>query len=347
MIRTLTVALLSLLSASAFNHLLHDRDHYEEKFVDYLKQYKIETKDGEDFVHKLQNFAWNLDFIEKHNASPEAKNYRVGVNQFTHLSSDEFAAYFGGKKKPLPPKGSKERPHAPNVHRAPLNSSSYPDSWDWTPTAVTPVQNQGQCGSCWSFSTAGALEGAQYISSGILPSFSEQNLVSCASVDFGCNGGYVDATFQWTQQNGGLCNLADYPYTSGNGVTGVCKQSSCTLNTQAIPTSYTDVTKNNDDALHSAIYQQPTSVLIQANQPGFQMYSSGVFTGNCGDDLDHAVLAVGYGTDASSGLPYYKIKNSWGVTWGESGYILLAVGDYNNGAGQCGVLSGPPSYPTM
>eukprot|EP00605_Chrysophyceae_sp_TOSAG23-4_P001627 GSChrysophyteH1.ASY1.ANO1.1787.1 assembled CDS len=162
----------------------------------------------------------------------------------------------------------------------------------------------------------------------------------------GCNGGLMDNAFDWAAKNGGVCTEADYPYTSGTTKkAGTCDQSQCTKNANVAPKSHTDVKKNSDDAMMSALAQQPVSIAIQADQKDFQLYTSGVFTGDCGAQLDHGVLAVGYGTQ--SGTDFYKVKNSWGETWGDAGYILLGRGSqYNNGAGQCGMLSSA-SYPNL
>lgn len=288
----------------------------------------------------LKKFAANVDFIAEHNASPDGKKFTMKMNQFGHMSFEEWTAAmrFG--------LGVPERSASANIHTA-ANATATPDSVDWTTKgAVTPVKNQGTCGSCWSFSTTGALEGAYQIKYGNLESFSEQNLVDCDNVDAGCNGGLMDNAFKWTQSNGGLCTEADYPYTSGTTQkAGTCAQSSCTLNKNVAPKSYTDVSKNSDDALMSALALNPVSVAIQANQPAFQFYSSGVMTGKCGTRLDHGVLAVGYGT-YTDGTDYYKVKNSWGETWGMDGYILLERGIDQRG-GQCGILMGPPSYPVL
>jgi len=216
--------------------------------------------------------------------------------------------------------------------------------------AVTGVKDQGQCGSCWSFSTTGALEGAYEIKYGTLNSYSEQNLVDRdnkqnGGKDSGCNGGLMDYAFSWTQKNGGICTEAAYPYTSGTTKTaGTCQQSKCTKDPKVAPKSFTDVAKNSDSALMSAIAKQPVSIAIEADQQAFQLYKSGVFTAACGTNLDHGVLAVGYGTQ--SGQDYYKVKNSWGTSWGMNGYILLARG-VSQTQGQCGILSGPPSYPNL
>ncbi len=161
----------------------------------------------------------------------------------------------------------------------------------------------------------------------------------------GCNGGMMDDAFTWAGKNGGVCTEQDYPYTSGTtGKTGTCQQSSCSKVSTSAPKSHTDVQVDSDSALMSALVQQPVSVAIEADQKAFQLYSSGVLTAACGTNLDHGVLAVGYGT--LNGVDYYKVKNSWGTSWGMDGYILLERG-VSQKQGQCGILSGPPSYPNM
>ena len=158
----------------------------------------------------------------------------------------------------------------------------------------------------------------------------------------------MDRAFTYVENTGGLCSEVDYPYTSGTtGKDGTC-ETTCSIDTKLKIVSHTDVQTNSDSALMSALAKTTVSVAIQANQPAFQSYKSGVLTGTCGANLDHGVLAVGYGTDTDSGLDYYKVKNSWGTSWGEKGYVLIQKGGtQNNGAGQCGILSGPPSYPNM
>ena len=155
----------------------------------------------------------------------------------------------------------------------------------------------------------------------------------------------MDNAFSWTKTNGGLCTESGYPYTSGTtGQKGTCL-TTCSKNANIAPKSFTDVTRNSDSALMTAIAKQPVSIAIQANQPDFQLYKSGVLTGKCGTNLDHGVLAVGYGT--LDGKDYYLVKNSWGDSWGQNGYILLARGSlYNNGNGQCGMLL-QGSYPVL
>ena len=202
------------------------------------------------------------------------------------------------------------------------------------------MKNQGQCGSCWAFSTTGSLEGAWFIATGDLSPLSEQQLVDCDTVDSGCNGGLMDNGFAFAEKNA-MCTEDSYSYTARKGT---CKASSCTVGlAQGSVTGYKDVSTDSEQALMSAVAQQPVSIAIEADQSSFQSYSSGVLTASCGTKLDHGVLAVGYGTDV--GTDYWKVKNSWGSSWGEQGYVRLQRG--KGGAGECGLLAGPPSYPVV
>jgi len=204
---------------------------------------------------------------------------------------------------------------------------------------VSEVKNQGQCGSCWAFSTTGSLESAYAIKNGKITEFSEQQLVDCDhNGDQGCNGGLMDNAFGWIEKNGGLCTEDDYRYT---GTGGMCKKS-CKLVDGSAPTKFTDVGHTDKD-LMAALAQQPVSVAIEADQLAFQLYSGGVLTGRCGTNLDHGVLAVGYGTDNKQ--DFYKVKNSWGTSWGEKGFFRLARGVSQRG-GQCGILEAA-SFPTL
>ena len=155
----------------------------------------------------------------------------------------------------------------------------------------------------------------------------------------GCNGGLMDDAFEYVANTSGLCTEEEYAYTAKDGT---CKASTCGTKIDPI-TSYTDVDPKNASTLEAAVAQHPVSIAIEADQISFQFYHSGVFDGKCGDNLDHGVLLVGYGTD--QGMDYWKIKNSWSTSWGEDGYIRICRNcNKNDGAGECGILLSP-SYP--
>lgn len=336
------IAASALAAALAAN--VHDRAYYEAKFFGWMSEHKVEIGSGELFVKMIENFANNDDIIEKHNSAKSS--YKLGHNQFSHMSSEEYKAYVN--KGGIMTKDATQKPAY--IHEAPKLRSSLAAEIDWSEKgAVTPVKDQGQCGSCWAFSTTGAIEGAYFNKYGTLESFSEQELVDCDNLkhhfglDKGCSGGLMDHAFNWIKKNDGICTEAAYPYTSGTTKTeGTCTET-CTKNAKAAPSSYVDVEKNSDSAFMSALNLGPVAIAIQADEAAFQLYKSGVLTAACGTTLDHGVLAVGYGT--LDGIDYYKVKNSWGPTWGLGGYILLERG-VSQKEGQCGLLSSA-SYPLL
>ena len=277
----------------------------------------------------------NLARIVSHNAA--GHNWTMAVNKFADLTADEFAARYVGGLQTVP---EADENSTGSYYRR-LRGLKIPASVDWVAAgAVTPVKNQGQCGSCWSFSTTGAVEGAHFLKTGELVSLSEQQLVDCSTAqgNDGCNGGLMDYAFEYIIANGGLTTEANYPYTATDGI---CNKTAA-HQVAATISSYQDVTPNSEAALEAAIAQQPVSVAVEADQSSFQFYSSGVMTAACGTQLDHGVLAVGYGTLGSQA--YYKVKNSWGADWGMNGYILLGRGSAFNPAGQCGIQM-QPSFP--
>jgi len=308
-----------------------------DRFEDFTHHFQKTYANAEEESYRKGIFEANVEFVKSENA--RQSEYELGVNQFADLLVHEWTAQYFGMARPEKPFGD-----VPYLGRHQISNETLPSSVDWTTKgAVTPVKNQGQCGSCWAFSATGAMEGAYEIATGKLVSISEQQLVDCAQAEGeqGCNGGLMDGAFTYAKKTG-MCTESSYAYKASGGT---CTASSCTKAFDAgVVTGYKDVSRNNEQALMSAVAQQPTSIAIEADRSVFQLYKSGVLSGMCGSRLDHGVLAVGYGT-AINGGDYWKVKNSWGPTWGDNGYVLLKRG--KGRAGECGLLAGPPSYPIV
>jgi len=308
---------LAVVAVSALEPL--SQAEYEREFVAFVSTYnKAYTADA--FFYRFGVFKRALDLIREHNS--KGLSWTMGVNQFTDMTSEEFSAFVGQFPRPAV---SNALPFVSDPNFV------APDSIDWIAKgAVVPVKDQGQCGSCWAFSTIGAIEGWNFLKNGQLVSLSEQQLVDCSKdVCYGCQGGWPYKALEYAEKNG-VCGETAYPYTARDGQ---CKDSQCTpvIKPGAI-TSYTNVT--DEDAMLEALAKGPVSVLVEADRSAFQYYHSGILDdASCGTQIDHAILAVGYGTEG--GKPYWNIKNSWGTSWGAKGYIRFV-----RGKNQCGISGG-------
>ncbi|XP_057949704.1 zingipain-2-like [Malania oleifera] len=305
---------------------------YERWLADHRKTYNGLGEKQERF----QIFKDNLRFIEEHNALN--RSYKVGLNRFADLTNEEFRSmYLGGNymRSFAKSRGSSSSRYA---FRA---GDELPESVDWRAKgAVNPVKDQGQCGSCWAFSTIAAVEGINQIVTGKLVSLSEQELVDCDTLyNSGCNGGVMDYAFEFIIGNGGINTEQNYPYTAADGS---CDESLMRAKAASID-GFEDVPPFDEKSLKKAVANQPVSVAINAGGRAFQLYDSGVFTGECGTELDHGVAAVGYGTE--NGKDYWIVRNSWGAGWGETGYIRMQRNLAENSFGKCGIAM-QPSYPT-
>jgi len=263
------------------------------------------------------------------------KSYTLGINKFADMEHSEFVDTFNGLKRSNTTHLDRATYLSPNV------PFTLPDTVDWRNQGyVTPVKNQGHCGSCWSFSATGALEGQTFRKTGKLISLSEQNLVDCSRKygNNGCEGGLMDYAFQYIKDNKGIDTEVSYPYEAKDAK---CRYSPGTSG--ATDAGFVDVPSADESKLQEAVATiGPISVAIDASHPSFQLYHTGVYDEpQCNpQNLDHGVLAVGYGT--LNGHDYWLVKNSWGTTWGEQGYVMMSRNKNN----QCGIASAA-SYPLV
>lgn len=300
-----------------------------------------ETEQEEQLRFKI--FENNVAYIDKINS--ENRTFKLEVNAFSDLEAFEFAAKYTGLRR------ESIFEEVPNLgyHTAGAEEPLV-DRLDWREQgAVTPIKNQGQCGSCWAFSAIGTLEGAYQLSSGKLVSLSEQQLVNCAHGTpgkpcLGCMGGNMDMGLKYAMGTH-ICTEDSFKYRGWLGMAEGCgKVQQCDV---GIPdgavTGYKEVNHNSMADLISAVQLVPVSIGIEADQAAFQHYKSGVLDGQCGSKVDHGVLAIGFGTDPAGG-DYWLVKNSWGASWGENGAIRIKRGA--PAPGECGILS-QPCYPVI
>jgi cathepsin L len=334
---TVALVVVSVLFGVAAAFLPHPTPNFANSYLTFkswMRQHGKQYDSFEESMTRFDIFKQNLEFIEKHNS--ENHGFQVALNKYADLTNDEFRSLMNGLKVSKIPEVNAEDFSVP--------VDSLPSSVNWvTKGAVTPVKNQGQCGCCWSFSATGSMEGAYAIATGNLVSLSEQNLVDCSSSygNQGCNGGVMDYAFEYVIANKGIDTESSYPYLG-------YQENTCKFNRNnvgATISSYTDVTSGSEPALQTAVANVgPVSIGIDASGSAFQFYSGGVYYNpDCSStNLDHGVLAVGYGVDSSSGADYWLVKNSWGTDWGINGYIMMARNRNNN----CGVAT-MASYPVV
>ena len=307
------------------------QDQSITQFSNFIKNYNKDYSDSE-LVYRLSVFSENLKMINDHNVA--GHSWTMGVNQFADLTSEEFKT----QHTCLNRQSQVFRKSYLNFIENNLDED-LPESFDWVEKgAVTGVKDQGQCGSCWAFSSIGSIEGAYFLSSGKLVSLSESQLVDCSSSygNQGCNGGLFVPSFEYAEVTP-ICSEQDYPYVA---VDGKCKQ--CTGVTKV--DSYVEVSANSEIALQQALLKNPVSVAVVANGLVWQFYNSGIVSSGCpSTQIDHGVILTAYGTD--NGQDFWKIKNSWGNLWGENGFIRLARNVTQEG-GMCGITS-MASYPVI
>lgn len=305
---------------SLFNSInsLQLNSSYMNKYNQYLIDYKkVFSYDN------FNNFKNNIILIEENNKKD--LSYKLEINYFTDTDIISNNNYYYNKEG----------------NYTIDDNIIVPNSIDWREkNAVTNVKNQGNCGSCWSFSATGAIEGINAIKNNKLLNISEQELIDCSGNygNNGCEGGSMQSAFKYVIDNG-ICSEKEYPYTAIDGQCQDCKKITNISN-------YQEIVSNNEKILKRVVSQQPVSVAIQANLKSFQLYSQGVYSDpECGNQLDHGVLIVGYGYDVFHQMDYWIIKNSWGEEWGENGYVRLQR-NIDKPQGLCGIAM-QPSIPDI
>ncbi|KAH0453777.1 hypothetical protein IEQ34_018101 [Dendrobium chrysotoxum] len=288
---------------------------YATRFALFAKRYGRSY----DSVHELRRrfgiFKENFEQIKATNR--KGLSYSLAVNHFADLTWEEFRASW---------LGASQNCSAALKPNHILNKKKLPKEKDWRKDGiVSPVKNQGNCGSCWAFSATGAIEAAYTQLTGKAISLSEQQLIDCSLKynNFGCAGGYPSQAFQYIKDNGGIEAEKTYPYLAADG--------KCRFKKENVR-----VKGDEDELKHAVGNVRPVTVGMEV-VPDFRFYKKGVFSSDtCSsspDDLNHAVLVIGYGVE--EGIPYWLIKNSWGKRWGDNGFFKIELGKNMCGVATC------------
>jgi C1A family cysteine protease len=301
------------------------------KFSEFQSKYTRSYASQDEREHRFRIFSDNM----KKSADLERlnPNARFGMNQFSDLSHEEFSSKylmsvdFSKYVAPKPLDLTLEQ------HAKVEGCSPDPTNFDWFACgACTPIYNQGQCGSCWAFSATETIESYLFLGGQALQSLAVEQIVSCdtAGEDQGCGGGFPTGAYSYVESAGGIEPYNDYPYIAEGGEAGSCNFNSADI--------VADVTSYNTVSGETGLYKQmssqsggPVSVCVDASS--WQNYEGGVLS-SCGTDVDHCVQATGYANYGESGA-YWIVRNSWGASWGQAGFIwieigqdLCAIGDY-------------------
>jgi len=313
--RAALFCLLVLVGAS-FAHDLALKSMVKE-WKEFKRIYDKSYETKADELYRFGVFARNMEISQQLNEAPGNKA-EYGMTQFSDLTPEEFAATY-----------LTFRPNNITRDTTPMTSNGMtatpPCSINWSDKgATTPIYNQGQCGSCWAFSATEQIESMFYLGgAGALTQLSMQQITSCDKTSLGCNGGNPSSAYNYVENAGGIETYASYPYTSGNGVTGTCKFSASKVFAKVTSWKYISQSASGEAAMASTVCStSPLSICVDAST--WQNYRGGIVTSNCGTQLDHCVQAVGLVQNGNP--PYWVVRNSWGVTWGERGFIYLEYG---------------------
>lgn len=306
-------------------------------FQRFQNMYRVVYAHKDEQMERFRIFRENLEFIHTHNQNAN-RTFTLGITQFADLTTEEFIT------RNLGTFVAPARVTCTDMPIEDIDSENEAEV-DWRDRGVVnPVKDQGQCGSCWAFAATSVAESAWAIHVEELLVLSEQELVDCSSgrpyFNLGCNGGNIDSAFEYQLKNGQTLD-ANYPYTSGK--TSVKNDQCMSSSSGEVGPTFSEcfhVTPFDQVALARAVQDTPVAVAIEADTKYFQLYTSGILTGDaCGTELDHAVVIVGYGVDGE--VPYWTVRNSWGASWGEDGYVRIGRSNSRSDAGVCGIATMP------
>lgn len=308
-------------SSSSILHkfLMQILAHEQKAFLSWMRE-TGNMFTGDEYHGRLGIWLNNKRYVQQHNAGNFG--FLLAMNHLAHLTPAEYKSLLG------------LRPYR-RENTAKVSDYAPPKSIDWREKGVVnPVKDQGQCGSCWAFSAIQAMESVWAINHNTLYSLSEQNMVDCCYLCMGCAGGIMDLAYKYAknEQGGKFMTEADYPY---HAIREECKFDKSKA-VDAVVTGFMDIAVTSERDLAAKVAQYgPAAIGIDASQTSFHLYSSGIYDDpHCTPmNIDHGVGCVGYGSE--NGVNYWIVRNSWGPTWGEKGYIRM-VKDKDN---QCGEAS--------
>ena len=297
-----------------------------QQFQKFIKKYQKKYTSIDEFLARYEVFRRNVMATFKE----ENSLYQTGITKFSDLTKQEFAKIYLNLNYDAMAMANFD----PTIVKV---SNAAPAAYDWRDYGrVSPVKDQGSCGSCWAFSTVANLEGLYYATKNVMKTFSEQMLVDCDTSDSGCNGGLMEYAFTWLKKNGGIMTDTDYPY---KGVKQTCKSDKSKYVDMTITgykklgSSWSTWSAVDEDEVKEFLYETgPLAIALNADP--LQTYSSGILdvtSTKCPTSgINHAVTLVGYGTE--NNVAYWIVKNSWGTSWGEKGYFRIRRGN-----GTCGI----------
>jgi len=291
----------------------------EAKFIEFQHKYNRQYSTKEEYDHRFETFKKNLKIAAYH----QSKNPKAtfGVTKFSDWTREELKSLRGSK---LPESETKTtvKKFANALRSGGIQVSTNPTNFDWGSAGIlTPVYNQGQCGSCWAFSATETMESYWALAGNQLVSLSMEQVVDCDTTCYGCGGGWPYLAYQYIQGAPGQDLYSEYPYTAGNGQAGNCQF----IPSDAVASNDGYVNINGETGIYSQLSSQnggPVSVCVDASS--WDSYTGGILT-SCGNNVDHCVQATGYYNYGSSNA-YWNVRNSWGADWGENGYIWILIG---------------------